>query len=310
MKRYIKDKLKTLFFYIYKICTRYKFHILPIHFYSPLPDILELEKTKSIWAKKSELPGLQVNLDEQVINLITICQPYHEEYVKNIFYQAAATEQLSGGFGYIEQQGLYSVIRYYKPKRIIEVGSGTSTFSMLAAAKINANETKETCLITCIDPYPSTTIKNDSNISLIHQKIQYMPITMFQELNANDILFIDSSHTVKPGSDVNFLILEVLPRLSKGVIIHFHDIYLPYDYQRRVLSTFYYWAETSLLRAFLIFNNKFKIIFCMSHLHYDCKEALAIVFPEYNPQKDIDGLLIDEQVDLKHFPSSIYLQVQ
>lgn len=107
-------------------------------------------------------------------------------------------------------------------------------------------------------------------------------------------MFIDSSHTVKPGGDVNFLILELLPRLQKGVIIHFDDIFFPYDYQRNVLRTFLHWAETSLLRAFLIFNEKAKIVFCLSLLHYDRQDVMKEVFPEYSHQGDENGLRLKE----------------
>jgi len=130
-------------------------------------------------------------------------------------------------------------------------------------------------------------------------------------LQQGDLLFIDSSHTVKPGGDVNYLILEVLPRLRKGVIVHFHDIYLPFDYQRDVLQTFFHWAETSLLRAFLIFNDKARIIFCLSHLHYERRDALREVFLEYSPQGDVNGLRLEEYKPFKlvpeHYPSSIYI---
>jgi len=139
-----------------------------------------------------------------------------------------------------------------------------------------------------------------------------VPFEVFKELGDKDLLFIDSSHTVKPGGDVNYLILEVLPRLEK-VIVHFHDIFLPYDYQRSILQTFFHWTETSLLRAFLIWNEKVRIIFCLSQLHYDYR-ALKEVFPEYNPQLDKDGIRDEKYKPFEnpkeHFPSSIYIQIQ
>tara|TARA_Y100000310_G_scaffold342459_1_gene445813 strand:- start:12247 stop:12681 length:435 start_codon:yes stop_codon:yes gene_type:complete len=142
--------------------------------------------------------------------------------------------------------------------------------------------------------------------------VQEIPFEFFKRLKKGDLLFIDSSHVVKSGSDVNYIILEILPRLNKGVIIHFHDIYLPYDYNRFVLKSFWDWNETSLLRAFLIFNKKVKILFCLSHLHYDRKSVLKQVFPEYNSQSDLDGLCNEEcktfEYPKKHFPSSIYIQ--
>ena len=208
----------------------------------------------------------------------------------------------------------HGVIRHYKPNKVIEVGSGVSSYCIMNALEMNDAETGRTASLSCIEPFPSDLLKRSGKINLITQKVQTIPFHYFNELGANDLLFIDSSHTVKPGGDVNFLILEVIPRLKSGVIIHFHDIYLPYDYQRDVLRTFLHWTETSLLHAFLIFNNKTKIIFCESMLHYDRKDALAKVFPEYNPQSDVNGL--NEKIEkpfeenYRHFPSSIYLQTQ
>jgi hypothetical protein len=140
-----------------------------------------------------------------------------------------------------------------------------------------------------------------------------LPFRFFTNLEKGDLLFIDSSHTVKPGSDVNYIILEILPRLNKGVIVHFHDIFLPYDYQRDVLTNYFQWCETALLRAFLINNNKTKITFCLSMLHYDRQDSLKEVFPEYQPQNDVNGLTygIYEPFTAinEHFPASIYIQI-
>ena len=98
-----------------------------------------------------------------------------------------------------------------------------------------------------------------------------------------------------------------------GVIVHVHDIYLPYDYSRQVLTTFFQWMETSLLRAFMINNPKVEIIFCESQLHYDRQDALARVFPEYRPQRDVDGIGDGKPLVFtsdEHFPSSIYLRMR
>jgi hypothetical protein len=314
MLRKIKDNLKKAFFRFYKVATKMGIHIVPVHYYSPLPDILELERTKDIWARKSELPGVSIDLDEQACNLKMICQSYIEEYLDNKAYLDGVSEGFGPGFGYIEAQALHAIVRHYKPKRIIEVGSGVSTYCILSASNINLYEKYQPTRITCIEPYPSPKIKALSEIELIPEKVQNVPMKVFEKLADNDLLFIDSSHTVKPGSDVNYLILEIIPRLKSGVIIHFHDIFLPYDYQRQVLNTFLHWTETSLLRAFLINNNKIGIIFCMSQLHYDKYAILKEVFPLYNPQQDENGLLDARYKPFdqshQHFPSSIYIQTK
>lgn len=311
-----KNAIKRGVLFVHKLGIRLGVHILPVHYYSPVPNILELEMTKEIWAKKSQLPGIYVNLDEQVVNLRKICLPYQTEYAGNKVYLEGVANHFGPGYGYIEAQALHAVIRHYKPRRIVEVGSGVSTYCILAAAKMNDKETGQSTLITSIEPYPSKKLRELSKskqIELISQPVQAVSLETFTQLEHNDLLFIDSSHTVKPGGDVNFLILEVLPRLQPGVIVHFHDIFLPYDYQRDVLRTFFHWSETSLLRAFLIFNERAKIIFCLSLLHYERRNTLKEVFPEYNPQDDENGLQIEKYKPFnpipEHFPSSIYIQM-
>ncbi|MFC2066349.1 class I SAM-dependent methyltransferase [Chloroflexota bacterium] len=314
MNRHVQKMLRRPFLVVHKLAIRAGIHVLPVHYYSSVPNILELQRTRSIWAKKSELPGISIDLDEQVNNLKTICLSYRDEYVGNKVYQEGVSKGFGPGYGWIEAQALHAVIRYYKPRRIIEVGSGASTYCMSAALEMNKNETGQTSQITAIEPYPSDRLRALPGIKLIPQKVQTVPLQVFADLEQGDMLFIDSSHTVKPGSDVNYLILEVLPRLNKGVIVHIHDIFLPYDYDRSVLQTFFHWTETSLLRAFLIFNDKVKIVFCLSYLHYDRRSVLKEVFPEYDPQLDIDGLRDEKYKPFEeppqHFPASIYLQMQ
>jgi predicted O-methyltransferase YrrM len=311
-----KNAIKRIILLIHKLGIRFGVHILPVHYYSPVPNILELAKTREIWAQKSQLPGIPINLDEQAANLRDICLPYQHEYAGNRIYLEGVANHFGPGYGYIEAQALHAVMRYYKPRRIVEVGSGVSTYCILAAVKMNEKETGQSTSITSIEPYPSRKLRELARleqIELISQQVQAVSLEIFTQLGRNDLLFIDSSHTVKPGGDVNFLILEVLPRLQPGVIVHFHDIYLPYDYQRSVLRTFFHWAETSLLRAFLIFNERVKIIFCLSHLHYERQDVLKEVFPEYNPQGDENGLQLEKYKPFdpipEHFPASIYIQM-
>jgi hypothetical protein len=113
---------------------------------------------------------------------------------------------------------------------------------------------------------------------------------------------------------VNYLYLEVLPRLRPGVTIHIHDTWLPYDYQPHLLQNVLFWMENSLLRAYLIHNSRVKILFSMSHLHYEQPQSIKEVFPEYTPREHVDGLIPDRyrpfDVVPGHFPSSLYLQTQ
>jgi hypothetical protein len=133
------------------------------------------------------------------------------------------------------------------------------------------------------------------------------PLELFTQLGENDILFIDSSHVLKAGSDVSHIVLEILPVLQPGVLVHFHDIYLPYAYQRDVLQTFLHNNETPFLASFLTYNERFRILFCLSHLHYERPEILVQTFPEYDPQASWRGLRTENTSG--HFPSALWLQV-
>ncbi len=182
------------------------------------------------WAKPSELPGIPVDLDCQALNLRKICAPYQAEYAGNQVYRDAVSRGSGPGYGYIEAQCLHAVLRHYKPSTVVEVGSGVSTYCILEALNRNQKNTGLPYELISIEPHPSARLQSLNQIKSIREYVQNVRLEVFTSLGKGDFLIIDSSHTVKPAGDVNFLILEVLPRLRPGVIVHFHDIYLPYDY--------------------------------------------------------------------------------
>lgn len=286
--------------------------MLPNHYYSAVPDLNLLRKTKHVWARKSELVGVESDIEGQVRRVKEICSPFEAEYRGNRTYRQATQAECGPGFGYVEAQAWHGVIRHFRPEEIIEVGSGVSTSCALAATALNEKEGAPKCRITCVEPYPRTWLKH-APVHLIQRPVQMMDVRNFERLGAGSLLFIDSSHTVKTGSDTNYLILEVLPRLRPGVIVHFHDIYLPYDYQRDALESFWQWQETALLHAFLIGNRAVRVLFSLGQMHYERPDALETTFPEYRAQRSKDGLLdssydpFDEIPD--HFPASIFLEV-
>jgi hypothetical protein len=307
----LRNTLKRTILGVHRAGARFGVTIMPAHYYTPVPNIVDLEKTRAVWAKKSDLPGIEVDLEAQGQHLLDTCLPFQSEYGGDMDALAVGTRRFGPGFGYIETQALHAMIRALKPARIIEVGSGVSTYCMVQAASLNQRESGQETDITAIEPNPSEPLRS-LPVNLIDQPVQTVDYERFQALSRGDLLFIDSTHTVKAGGDVNFLILEVLPRLQPGVVVHFHDIYLPYDYQRDLLETFMHWSETSLLRAFLINNPHARILFSMSQLHYDRPEVLKTAFPDYAPQAGKDGLVVggrpfdDSQ---RHFPSSTYIEI-
>src|SRR5882724_5292254 len=315
MSRLIKrSTVKRTALRIHEVGLRLGVQILPAHYYSPVPNILELRESLDVWAKPSSMPGISVDLNQQTDKLRSICLPFKNEYLGNQVYRDAVAKKSGPGYGYIEAQCLHAVLRQYKPRRVVEVGSGVSTYCLLAALGKNTKETGDSGRLTSVEPHPSHRLKALSQIELLQMKVQSAPLEVFTQHGKGDLLFIDSSHTVKPGGDVNFLVLEVLPRLRSGVIVHFHDIYFPYDYPRDTLRTYLHGMETSLLRAFLTFNERVKILLCLSNLHYDRPEVLTEIFPEYVYQRDERGLQIEDYKPFEaieeHFPSSLYLEIQ
>jgi predicted O-methyltransferase YrrM len=310
--RKAKFLAKHVLYAVHRIGLRLGFVILPLHFYIPFPDIIRLRRDRDLWARRSDMVGVDADLDAQVAALRRLVAPHQGEYAGNEAFRHATENRFGPGFGYVEAQAMHGFLRSTKPSRIIEVGSGVSTYCMLKAAALNERDTGRRMRVTCIEPFPSQWLRS-AGIELITRRVQECDPGLFAELSDGDLLFIDSSHTVTTGGDVPFLILEVLPRLRPGVFVHFHDIYLPYDYPRTADRTFFQWMETAMLHAFLIHNGKDRIVFCLSQLHYDRRDAIREVFPEYKPQQDENGLLPDAYDPFSnhedHFPSSILLRI-
>jgi len=309
MNRGIKERARKWAIRLHKSALRFGVVILRNNYYTSVPDLNVLERTQHVWARKSELVGINLDLEGQIRELREICLPFEPEYRGNNAYKEACARSCGPGFGYVEAQALYSVVRYFRPRTVIEVGSGVSTFCLLNASEQNRCEGGPSRLI-CVEPYPRTWLKR-APVELISDPVQQLPLDFFSQLKSGDLLFIDSSHTVKTGSDVNFLMLEVLPRLADGVLIHFHDITLPYGYSPLALQVLVQPAETALLHALLIANENLRILFSLSLLHYDCPDILSEVFPEYVPRFQPNGL---REHGLPfyglsgHFPTSIYLR--
>ncbi|WP_419995441.1 class I SAM-dependent methyltransferase [Streptomyces boninensis] len=276
--------------------------VSPRHYYSPAPDLRGLAATREQWERPSQLPGLDIDLDAQMAWLASLCEPYREEYRGNEVYLRSA--ESGPGYGHVEAQALHGVLRGTRPRRYLEVGSGVSTKLALHALALNERE-GSTGAVTCVEPHPRPWLREHPRVTLHRTPVQAADLSLFTSLAAGDVLFVDSSHVVKPGSDVNFLVLEVFPRLAPGVLVHVHDICLPYDYQRDLFDTVFHWSETSLVRAYLTHNSRARISACMSHLHYTRPDDLAELFPGYRPQPGTFGLRAGQAAE-GHFPSSLW----
>lgn len=243
---------------------------MKVHFYSPVPDIKDLDR-RQVWTKLSPLRGLRMKPEAQIKIMTEMTQRFSSECV----WPIKATNNPhdfhveNSCFSFQCASLLHYMIRHYRPKRIIEAGSGFSSRIINAAVAKNKAEGNP-CHYRIIDPYPSATTKSLPNLTDIKVcKIEETSEQLFTELESGDILFVDSGHVTKIGSDVNFLILDILPLLKPGVVIHFHDIPMPTEYTRvyytnptfRVL-----WTESYLLQAFLACNDEFEILCAGAYL--------------------------------------------
>jgi hypothetical protein len=249
------------------------FHVTPAHFYQPIPDIESLPET--LWSRPGELPGINMNQSLQLDLLRNHFPKFRHEYAD---LPAEPPPGQKRPFRGVDALVAYCMVRHFQPRLIIEVGSGVSSFVLGLAAARN----KKSALI-CIDPFPDRLRHNDgipALQSLIEKKVQDIEIEFFSQLQAGDVLFIDSSHTVKIGGDVNYLFLEVLPRLNQGVIVHVHDIFFPFEYERDwVMNELRFWNEQYLLQAFLIFNSEFEVLMANNYLNHYFQEDLKVAFP-------------------------------
>jgi len=262
------------------------FHITPVHFYEPIPDTRKLKNI--LWQKRSELIGIDMQEKKQLELLSFFVSKFKREYETFPKSKTLIPYQYylhNEEFGPVDGEILYCMIRHFKPRRIIEVGSGNSTYLSTQAILKNKEENGMDCELIVIDPYPNTILKRGfpGLSKLLKKEVQDVALSFFSQLKKNDILFIDSSHVLKIGSDVQYEYLEILPQLNKGVIVHLHDIFFPTEYPKGwVLSQHRFWNEQYLLQAFLAFNNVFEILWAGSFMHLYHSDLLKNAFNSYN----------------------------
>lgn len=261
------------------------FHITPNHYYQPIPDTTTLKD--DLWIKPSELTGIDINEEGQINLLSRFSSEFKEEYEKLPRNRTSVPYQYyvnNGAVKSVDGEILYCIIRYFKPRKIFEIGSGYSTYLSAQAILKNKEDNGHECELIAVEPYPNDVLKAGfpGLSKLISTKIQDIPLSEFGKLKENDILFIDSSHVLKIGSDVQYEYLEILPRLSKGTIVHVHDIFLPAEYPKEwVLKDYRFWTEQYLLQAFLAFNESFEVLWAGSYMHLKYPNKLEEAFSSY-----------------------------
>ncbi len=271
-------------------CLEQGFLPMRVHYYSPVPDLPDLRQ-RQVWQRKSDLPGLDFRAEQQVAFLRSLGAQSGDECnwppTSTGNPQEFFTENNSFSFGCAAS--LHSILRYYKSRRVIEIGSGNSSLIFSAALRRNLADGYP-CEYTIIDPYPALLLKNGLTAltKVISERVELVDVSLFRDLSEGDVLFIDSGHTVRTGGDVNFLFLDVLPRLAPGVIVHIHDINLPYEYPEVYFtnpSFRMFWTEAYLLQAFLAFNSEFEVLLALNYLMNDKKDEFCKAFPYYDPTR-------------------------
>jgi predicted O-methyltransferase YrrM len=307
VRRKLREQMKSGLHSLFVLGQRLGWDILPRHFYSSIPDIRELRRNEW-WRRASSMEGVAgADIGAQLSFLRECCLPPLPERLQSGIHQYACKENGQPGYGPVEADFLYCFISTKRPNKIVQVGCGVSTAIMLLAAK-EANYKPE---IICVDPLPTeylTRTAQQKLIELIAEPAQEVDLEVLTRLGIGDLLFVDSSHTMRPGSEVNRIILEVLPRLPSGSFVHFHDIYFPYDYQSSVLTTLFFSGESTLLHAFLIENRRYSIAISLSMLHHACPKQMQSLLTNYRPAAMHYGLHTIEQGS-GHFPSATYLSV-
>lgn len=259
--------------------------VAPGHYYSPVVDIEYIRNVAGQLFAGLDKPILGIDLNENAqLGMLAQLEPYYAEL--------PFVEQATPGFRYYLDNDfyafsdgicLYLLIRHIKPRRFVEVGSG---FSSAAALDVNDKFFDGQINFTFIEPYPdrlqrllTPSDRVRANVRILEKVVQDVSIDTFESLESGDILFIDSSHVAKTGSDLNHLLFNVLPVLKPGVYVHFHDIFFPFEYPREWIYDGRSWNELYLLRSFLQYNKEFEIVYFNTFLENRYGDRISKTMP-------------------------------
>lgn len=270
----------------YDLLERRGWHLTRVHFYSALPEFGKVPE--ELWAQPSQLPGVDMN-DAGQVELTRQLARFRTEYDELAKRAPGEPHQFHFGpenvfIGSPCAEVLYAMVRQVVPRRIVEVGSGFTTYLMAEAVRANQLDHGIDCELTSIDPYPNPAVRAGfpGLARLIQQPVEKVPLDVFEALGDGDLLFIDSTHVLKIGSDVQYEFLEILPRLNVGVVVHVHDIFLPLEYPKDwVYERRRSWTEQYLLQAFLAFNSSFEVLWGGAYLAVHHPEELEAAFPRF-----------------------------
>jgi hypothetical protein len=255
----------------------------PGHFSSPIPNIKEvLSRQEELFDQNvSQIPGVDLR-EQQQLNLLETLSQYYADLPFTAEWNGSRRYYYENDlFSYGDAIILYSMLRHFRPKQVIEIGSGFSSALMLDTRELFL---KDSMALTFVEPHPGrlqSLLKKPEAQShhLVEKRIQDLDLAIVESLEENDLLFVDSSHVLKLGSDVGHIIFQILPRLKKGVIVHFHDIPWPFEYPREWLARGIIWNEAYFLRSFLQYNTAFQILYFNAYVGIVHREILGQKMP-------------------------------
>jgi hypothetical protein len=240
----------------------------PGHFYSPLVDPRDIARRgDAVWPAQPVVAGIDFDPAGHAQLLDEVFPALLGDYA----YPDALRDRKdlrqyynhNSQFGWLDSRAAFALLRHWAPRRVVEVGSG---YSSLLMADVGRRYLGPGFRLTCIEPFPRPFLRQLPGIELVVAKVQDVELSLFDQLQPGDVLFIDSSHVAKTGSDVNRLYFDVLPRLARGVRVHIHDIFLPHDYPREwVLEQNRSWNEQYLVRALLMDSTRLRVRFGSSY---------------------------------------------
>ena len=261
----------------------------PGHYYSPVPSRSEVNHALESGGFSGTLAEVDLRREQQLALLQRYSHfypdlPFSPEPRPDCRYHYEQTF-----FRYSDAIFLYCFLRHFKPKRVIEIGSGLSSALMLDT--LDHDESIET-RITFIEPYPDRLkrLLREGDLEkhrLVEKRIQDVELSLFETLESGDLLFIDSSHVLKYGSDLYRILFEILPTLPVGIYVHFHDIFYPFEYPEKWLRMGRYWNECYLLRAFLAHNDSWEITLFNQYVNREFGDVIEKSMPLC--QKDFGG---------------------
>ena len=244
--------------------------------------------------------GIDLQLGRQRTLLQSLSAKYHSEFDTFPLEPTGDPSQFflhNGFFETVDAEILYCMVREQRPRRVLEIGSGNSSRLIAAALARNESEGAARATYVVIDPNAASQISTNLQqvTQVIRKPVQRVPLELFRSLEAGDVLFIDSSHVINTDSDVCYEFLDILPRVAAGVVVHVHDIFLPYEYPREwLLESQIFWNEQYLLQAFLTFNDRFEVVWA--------GRAMAVQFPD-----DLRRAISSYELST-YFPASFWIR--